>query len=298
MKNIIIGTRGSILALAQADIVIQKLKINFPEHNFSKKVIKTSGDINLSTSLQNDSLKRMFVKEIEAELLEGQIDIAVHSLKDMPSDMPDGLIIGAIPPRENPSDVFISKNNKKLAELPLGSVIATSSLRRKIQIENYRKDLKIVEIRGNIHTRLKKLEQTDIDGIILAGAGLKRVGLEDKITEYFNYDIILPAPGQGALCIQCREGNDFIKDIVFSINEPVTQKIVLAEREFSRIFDGGCKVPIAAYGEIKNGNLDLDGMFFYDDKIIRDKESGKLDDFMEVARRLSDKIKNRFYNTD
>jgi len=214
-KNIVIGSRGSILALAQANLVKNRLQENYPNLIFEIKEIITSGDKDLKSNWENSdiSLKSFFTKEIEQELLDGDIDIAVHSMKDMPAVSPKGLICGAIPDREDARDVLISKNGF-LVTLPQGAKIGTSSLRRVMNLKAIRPDFEIKHLRGNIHTRLKKLETEDYDAIILAAAGLKRTGMADKITEYLSGEAFPPAPAQGVLYIQCRENDEEIKSIV------------------------------------------------------------------------------------
>jgi len=232
-KNIVIGSRGSILALAQANLVKNNLEANYPELSFEIKEIVTSGDKDLKSNWENSdvSLKSFFTKEIEQELLDGDIDIAVHSMKDMPAVSPKGLICGAIPDREDPRDVLVSKNGF-LVTLPQGAKVGTSSLRRAMNLKAVRPDFEIKHLRGNIHTRLKKLEIEDYDAIVLAAAGLKRTGLADKITEYLNGEVFPPAPAQGVLYIQCREDDEEIKEILKSIHNEAVAKIVEIEREF------------------------------------------------------------------
>lgn len=292
-KKIIVGTRGSILALAQANIVTNKLKEFFPEYSYVLKTIRTSGDLNKKESLLDESLKNMFVKEIELELQEGKIDIAVHSMKDMPVEMPEGLCIGAIPKREDCRDVLISRSNIKFTDLPKGAVIGTSSLRRMKQLELLRGDIKVKEIRGNIETRIKKTKK-EYDAVILAAAGLKRIGLDNLITEYFDAHRMIPACGQGALCIQYRKDDEDIRKILQKINDTETSLIITAEREFIRILEGGCKVPIGVNGVIKDKKLLLQGIYFFKDRMFKDKIQGdKL--FPEkcastLAKRIKDKI--------
>ena len=259
-KKIIIGSRGSILALAQSEMIKEKLKKNFPELEFEIKKIVTSGDKDLVSNWNNSnaSLKSFFTKEIEIELLEGSIDLAVHSMKDMPILSPKGLICGAIPEREDQRDVLISKSGKTLMELPIGAIVGTSSLRRTMNLKNLRPDLVVKQLRGNIHTRLNKLQTEDYDAILLAAAGLKRVGLENEITEYLDPKTFLPAPAQGVLHIQCRENDEEIKNILKSIHREEVEKVVIIEREFSKIFDGGCHTPMGCYSEL---NGDIGGNF-------------------------------------
>ncbi|MCI5725674.1 hydroxymethylbilane synthase [Fusobacterium sp.] len=292
-KNIIIGSRGSILALAQAEKVQENLALVYPEYNFEIKVITTSGDKDLSSNWQNSdrSLKSFFTKEIEQELLDGQIDIAVHSMKDMPAISPKGLICGAIPEREDSRDVLVSKNNKFFPMLPKGAKVGTSSLRRAMNMKSVRPDLEIKHLRGNIHTRLRKLEEEDYDAIILAAAGLKRVGLTDRITEYLAGNIFPPAPAQGALYIQCRENDEFIRKILKCIHDEKTAKIVEIEREFSKIFDGGCHTPMGCFSKIEGDNIEFYAMYSDGEKTYKTMISEKISKGKEIAYLASEKIR-------
>lgn len=292
-KNIIIGSRGSILALAQAKKVQENLALVYPEYNFEIKVITTSGDKDLSSNWQNSdrSLKSFFTKEIEQELLDGQIDIAVHSMKDMPAISPKGLICGAIPEREDSRDVLVSKNNKFFPMLPKGAKVGTSSLRRAMNMKSVRPDLEIKHLRGNIHTRLRKLEEEDYDAIILAAAGLKRVGLTDRITEYLAGNIFPPAPAQGALYIQCRENDEFIREILKCIHDEKTAKIVEIEREFSKIFDGGCHTPMGCFSKIEGDNIEFYAMYSDGEKTYKTMISEKISKGKEIAYLASEKIR-------
>ncbi|MDD7410268.1 hydroxymethylbilane synthase [Fusobacterium gastrosuis] len=292
-KNIIIGSRGSILALAQAEKVQENLALVYPEYNFEIKVITTSGDKDLSSNWQNSdkSLKSFFTKEIEQELLDGQIDIAVHSMKDMPAISPKGLICGAIPEREDSRDVLVSKNNKFFPMLPKGAKVGTSSLRRAMNMKSVRPDLEIKHLRGNIHTRLRKLEEEDYDAIILAAAGLKRVGLTDRITEYLAGNIFPPAPAQGALYIQCRENDEFIREILKCIHDEKTAKIVEIEREFSKIFDGGCHTPMGCFSKIEGDNIEFYAMYSDGEKTYKTMISEKISKGKEIAYLASEKIR-------
>lgn len=294
----IIGTRGSALALAQTEIVKNLLKKKFPNYIFEIKKIVTTGDKDLSTKWgsQGVSIKNFFTKEIERDLLDEKIDFAVHSMKDMPSVIPQGLTFSGIPNRADNRDVFISKNGKKLMELAKNPVIGTSSLRRSECIKNLRPDAIIKPLRGNINTRLKKLEEENFDGIILAGAGLIRIGLSDKITEFFNIEDVVPAPAQGALCIEYRKNDNETKKILDEISNEIITKIVLAEREFSKIFDGGCHTPIGCSGKILENEenekyLELFGMYSFDGKIFKNKVKGKLDNSIELAQELAEILK-------
>ena len=293
-RHVVIGSRGSILALAQANLVKSSLEANYPDLTFEIKEIVTSGDKDLKSNWENSnaSLKSFFTKEIEQELLDGQIDIAVHSMKDMPAVSPKGLICGAIPDREDARDVLISKNGF-LVTLPQGAKIGTSSLRRVMNLKAIRPDFEIKHLRGNIHTRLKKLETEDYDAIILAAAGLKRVGLTDKISEYLNGEVFPPAPAQGVLYIQCRENDEEIKGILKSIHNEDIAKIVEIEREFSKIFDGGCHTPMGCYSQVDEDKIKFIGAYSHDGKQIRVVIEDDLAKGKEIAHMAAEEIKKK-----
>ena len=291
-RHVVIGSRGSILALAQANLVKNSLEANYPDLTFEIKEIVTSGDKDLKSNWENSnaSLKSFFTKEIEQELLDGQIDIAVHSMKDMPAVSPKGLICGAIPDREDARDVLISKNGF-LVTLPQGAKIGTSSLRRVMNLKAIRPDFEIKHLRGNIHTRLNKLETEDYDAIVLAAAGLKRVGLTDKISEYLNGEVFPPAPAQGVLYIQCRENDEEIKGILKSIHNEDIAKIVEIEREFSKIFDGGCHTPMGCYSQVDGDKIKFIGAYSHDGKQIRVVIEDDLAKGKEIAHMAAEEIK-------
>ncbi|WP_314320439.1 hydroxymethylbilane synthase [Fusobacterium pseudoperiodonticum] len=293
-KHVVIGSRGSILALAQANLVKSSLEANYPDLTFEIKEIVTSGDKDLKSNWENSnaSLKSFFTKEIEQELLDGQIDIAVHSMKDMPAVSPKGLICGAIPDREDARDVLISKNGF-LVTLPQGAKIGTSSLRRVMNLKAIRPDFEIKHLRGNIHTRLKKLETEDYDAIILAAAGLKRTGMADKITEYLSGEAFPPAPAQGVLYIQCRENDEEIKGILKSIHNEDIAKIVEIEREFSKIFDGGCHTPMGCYSQVDGDKIKFIGAYSHDGKQIRVVIEDDLAKGKEIAYMAAEEIKKK-----
>ena len=310
-NKIIIGTRGSILALAQAEKVKEMLIKKYDElrenENFCEiegfekkspleielKVIVTKGDKDLRdfTKIKGTTQKDLFVKEIEKEMLENKIDLAVHSLKDMPQNTPEGLLNACFPMREDNRDVLVSKNGKKLKELDENSVIGTGSIRREKELLNLRNDVKIKAIRGNIHTRLKKLDDGEYDAIVLAAAGLKRVGLEKRITEYFDTDSFMPAPGQGILCIQCRENDNKIRHLLKIINDDEVTIMCKAEREFSKIFDGGCHTPIGCSSVIEGNILKLKGMFNDNGIRIFKEIEGNRENPKETAQKLAEEIK-------
>ncbi len=295
MRKLIIGTRGSLLAVAQSEYIKRELEEKNENLYCEIKIIVTSGDKDLVSNWNNSdkSLKSFFTKEIEQELLDGTIDIAVHSMKDMPSISPKGLVCGAIPVREDNRDVLVTRKNIKFNELPAGSIIGTSSLRRTMGIKNLRMDLEIKQIRGNIHTRIKKLENGEYDAIVLAAAGLKRVGLESYITEYFQPDIFIPAPAQGALYIQCRENDEEIMNILGTIHDEKIANLVSVEREFSRIFDGGCHTPMGCSAKEKNGEIILIGNYFHENKEYKDCLVGKINEGMKIASELAQKIREK-----
>lgn len=261
MRKIIVGSRRSKLAMTQTKWVIKQLEEAGSPFQFEIKEIVTKGDQILDVTLSKVGGKGLFVKEIERALLTGTIDMAVHSMKDMPSSLPDGLMIGSIPKREDFRDVLISKEHQTLRDLKPGSIIGTSSLRRSAQILSARPDLEIKWIRGNIDTRLKKLEADEYDAIILAAAGLLRMGWNDEIvTEYLNQEICLPAVGQGALSIECREDDAELKEQLTKLNDEYTSQTVRAERAFLEKMEGGCQIPIAGYATMdEQGMIELTG---------------------------------------
>ena len=259
-KTLKIGTRGSKLALWQANWVKSALNDRHPSRSVELVIIKTKGDKILDVPLAKVGGKGLFVKEIEEALLDGRIDLAVHSMKDMPSDIPKGLCIGAIPERENPRDVLISKKNRPLSQLEPGARIGTSSLRRAAQLLHARSDLEILPLRGNLDTRLKKLETENLDAIVLAAAGVRRLGLENRITEFLDENVMLPAVGQGALCIEIRENDPEVATLVAKLEHRQTRTIVMGERAFLNRLEGGCQVPIAAHGKIADSRFTLCGL--------------------------------------
>lgn len=258
MRKIVVGSRKSNLALTQTNWVINELKANGVTNEFEVKKIVTKGDRILDVTLSKVGGKGLFVKEIEQAMYDREIDFAVHSMKDMPSLMPEGLIITSIPLREDHRDAFISKKNVSLSDLPAGSVVGTSSLRRSAQILAERPDVSIKWIRGNIETRLRKLNEEDYDAIVLAVSGLKRVGLsEELITEYLEPEVCVPAVGQGALAIECREDDHELHELLAKINDVYTTRTVTAERTFLHLLEGGCQVPIGGYAYLENDEIIL-----------------------------------------
>ena len=272
MKNdtIIIGTRASKLALWQAEYVKRRLEEKYPELSVALKKMTTKGDQILDAPLAKIGGKGLFTKELEDAMLEGEVDIAVHSLKDMPTEVPSGLIISAITKRFDVGDAIVSSKYEALADLPKGAKVGTSSLRRKAQLLHERSDLDIHDLRGNVGTRLDKLESENFDAVILAVAGLKRLGFGDRITEVIDQKIMLPAVGQGALAIETREDDKAIRARIDFLNDPSTVTAAKAERAFLSRVQGGCQVPVGVYAtEVKAGLhveaviASLDGMRLY-----------------------------------
>jgi hydroxymethylbilane synthase len=261
--KVTIGTRGSDLALWQSNWVRGELRRLDPSFAVETIIIKTTGDKILDSPLSKIGDKGLFTKEIEHALLEGSIDLAVHSLKDVPTNLADGLVIGAIMEREDVRDVFISHPKKRypsFSSVPQKGTIATGSLRRKCQLLSHRPDLTIVDIRGNLKTRRSKLEESDWDGMLLAKAGVTRLGWTSMISEILSPSVILPAVGQGALAIEIRKGDSRLAPIVGRLNHVATDQATAGERALLRFLEGGCQIPIGTFGRIESGEFVLDAM--------------------------------------
>ena len=259
MKRITIGTRGSQLALQQTAWVRERITERYPEILIEAVRIRTTGDMITDVPLAQVGGKGIFVKEIEEALQRGEIDLAVHSMKDVPTELPAGLHLGAITEREDPRDVLIARDGSRLADLPTGARLGTSALRRKAQLLRINPGWVIIPLRGNLDTRIKKLESEALDAVILAAAGVRRMGLEAAVTEYLPVDVMLPAVGQGALGIECRQEGKINEAIAF-LRHPQSTMAVEGERAFLRRLGGGCQVPIGALGEVREGILFLQGM--------------------------------------
>lgn len=272
-SSVRIGTRGSQLALQQANFIKSEIRRFFPERAVDLQIIKTTGDRITDRPLAMVGGKGLFVKEIETALLKKEIDLAVHSMKDMPGALPKGLEIGAIPKRENPFDVLISRRNAKLADYKKGAVIGTSSLRRASQIKHHRQDITIKTIRGNLDTRIKTLRSGEYDAIVLAAAGLRRLGQEDEITEYLDDSIMIPAVGQGALCIETRQYDDNMIQILDALNHEDTSVCVRGERAFLKQIEGSCHIPAACFGKFQENKVLLTAVVASEDgqKLIKEK---------------------------
>ncbi|AIF66983.1 porphobilinogen deaminase [Terribacillus saccharophilus] len=294
MRKIIVGSRKSNLALTQTKWVIEQLKQAGAPYEFEIKKIETKGDKILDVTLSKVGGKGLFVKEIEQAMYDEEIDMAVHSMKDMPSELPVGLTIASVPVREDYRDALISKNNVSLRELPEGAVVGTSSLRRASQILAIRPDIEIKPIRGNIDTRLKKLENEDFDAIVLAAAGLKRMGWGDEIvTEFLETDLCLPAIGQGALAIECRDTDMELIELLAKINDSYTQQTVAAERTFLYLMNGSCQVPIAGVAHMEEDDVVLTALIASVDGKQVYKEEVRGTDPQEVGKLAAEKMQEQ-----
>ncbi|MRG88207.1 hydroxymethylbilane synthase [Salinibacillus xinjiangensis] len=292
MRKIVIGSRRSNLALTQTEWVIEKLKgLNLP-YTFEVKKIMTKGDKILDVTLSKVGGKGLFVKEIEQAMYDKEVDLAVHSMKDMPSEMPDGLVIASIPEREDHRDAFISKDSQtKLKDLPEGAIVGTSSLRRAAQVLVQRPDVKIKSIRGNIETRMRKLKEEDYDAIVLAAAGLKRMDWpESMVTEFLEPDVCVPAVGQGALAIECREEDTELRELLEKINDEYTARTVTAERTFLHLLEGGCQVPIAGYAYLDGEEIVLTALIAKSDGSTVLHEVVRGTDPVEVGKEAADRM--------
>ena len=291
-KEIRIGTRASALALWQAEWVKSELEKKYPGMTVSLTKIKTTGDKILDVPLAQVGGKGLFVKEIEEAMLAHEIDIAVHSMKDVPTMFPDGLHLSCITKREDARDALLTRNNMKFKDLPQGATIGTSSLRRQAQLMSVRPDFKIAQLRGNVDTRLRKLKEGQFDAIILAAAGVRRLGLAENVSEYIDPSISLPAIGQGALGIECRVDDRELNDLIAFFNHQDTRTCVTGERALLRRLEGGCQVPIACYGQMVNGKLHLIGLVGSVDgkRIIKETIEGEADKAEKLGVTLAEKL--------
>ncbi|MDU1201841.1 MAG: hydroxymethylbilane synthase [Clostridiales bacterium] len=291
--KLVVGTRGSNLALVQTNWVVEQLKKNNPNIEFEIKIIKTKGDLIKDLPLDKIGDKGLFVKEIEKSLLDKEIDMAVHSMKDMPSYLPEGLKFAHSPRREDPRDALIFREGyKTLEDLPQGAKIGTGSKRRKYQLLKHRPDLEIVPIRGNIETRIKKIETKNLDGVVLAASGLRRAGLEEKIDYYIPTDIMLPAPAQGILALEIREDDKETEKIIDSIKDNITKVQIDAERGFLIGVNGSCHIPMGAYCEVDGEKITLTGLYGDGDgkKIVIQSKEGTLADAQKIGYELAKSV--------
>ncbi len=279
-KKLIVGSRGSKLALIQTNSLVEALGKAHPEYDFTVNIIKTEGDRDQTAGLDKIGGQGVFVKELEARLLDRSIDLAVHSLKDVPSQVQPGLEIGAVPLREDVRDALVSRSGETLARLPPGARVATGSPRRSVQLKAVRPDLEVAPIRGNVDTRIRKIKAGEAEAVLLASAGLIRMGMAEVITEYLSVEQFLPAVGQAALAVEVRAGEMEILDLLRSIEHLPTRQAVTAERSFLATLGGGCQAPIAASAIVVGDEIELDGMVAAPDGyiVMRDKVRGPASD--------------------
>jgi hydroxymethylbilane synthase len=292
MKSVVLGSRGSRLALTQTEMTITALKDAFPGLEAAIEVIHTKGDKILDVPLALVGGKGLFVKEIEEALLDGRCDMAVHSLKDVPAELPDGLILGAALIREVPFDALVSSRYGTVGDLPEGARVGTSSLRRACQIREIRPDVEAVSLRGNVETRLRKLVDEGLDAIILAAAGLRRLGLSDQIASLLSPPEFIPAVGQGIVVVECREDDTATRGLLAALEHHETRLAMRAEREFLAVMGGGCQVPLGAYATIDGATLLIQGMVGRPDgsQLLRHRVSGTVDSPEAAGRELAEHL--------
>ncbi len=288
-KIIRIGTRGSQLALYQANKVKSELEVKFPDLQFEIEIIKTKGDKILDVALSKIGDKGLFTKEIETALTDGIVDLAVHSLKDLPTVLPEGLILGGVLKRAEFRDALVSISGKKVADLDANDIIATSSLRRKAQLLKLNPNFKIVDIRGNVNTRLAKMEDGYCTAMIMAAAGLQRLGFDKYISEVIDEETIIPAVSQGIIAIETRENDGFIQSLVDQINDEDTNTTARAERIFLNVLQGGCQVPVGCYTKSTLTEFSICGFISMPDGtgVIQDTYTGKRSDAEQIAKKLA-----------
>ncbi len=291
-QTIRIGTRGSALALAQTRWVEARLAARHPQYCFELVIIKTTGDKLKDVPLAQVGGKGLFIKEIEEALLAGEVDLAIHSLKDMPADLPAGCVLGAVPQREDWRDAFLSSRYAALQEIPAGGQVGTGSLRRRVQILHHRSDLEVVPLRGNVDTRLRKMDTMGLDAIILAAAGLNRLGLSHLPRSLLSEEDMLPAIGQGALALEVRAQDQHTRELIAFLDDPPTRTAVRAERAFLARLEGGCMVPVAGFGRLESDSLMLEGLIsdLSGRRLLRDRISGPSSDADTLGRHLAERL--------
>jgi len=292
MQTVRIGTRGSKLALYQANRVKEELEIYFPEIVFEITIIKTKGDKILDVPLSKIGDKGLFTKELEVAMFDDEIDMAVHSLKDLPTTFPDGVKLGAVLKRGDVRDAVISSNNRKLSDLTPHDIIATSSLRRKAQLLRINKNFKIIEIRGNVNTRIRKMQEGYCDVMVMAAAGLQRLGMDEFITDLIDPNIIIPACGQGAIAIEIKDNNPFIENILSKVNDEETMITTAAERAFLKNLEGGCQIPVGSYSYIKDKIFHFTGFIssIGGSKYLNESAIVPVDQAIETATSIAKKL--------
>ncbi len=287
-QNMIIGTRQSLLALWQSNYIADCLRAKYTSCQVDLHKFVTKGDKILDVPLAKIGGKGLFTKELELALLEGKIDLAVHSLKDMPTQLPEGLTLAVITERANPQDALVSNTYTSFAQLPQGAVVGSSSLRRKAQLLAARPDLVIKDLRGNVDTRLRKLDDGEYDAIILAAAGLMRLGYEDRIKEILPMEVCLPAVGQGALAIECRADDVETLEMLAFLNDVPTAQATSGERAFLGLVEGGCQVPMGVHGIVTDGIIELQGVIASLDgkRVLKDSITGSAENSVELGKTL------------
>ena len=291
-RTLLIGTRGSRLARIQAETVREMLSSLHPDRAWLLREIRSEGDVRRQASLASIGGRGVFVKALEDKLLAGEIDLAVHSLKDMPTRLATGLKIGAVLPREDARDALVSRDGSTLDDLPTGAVVGSGSARRQAQLLAYRSDLVVQDVRGNVDTRLRKLSSGGYDALILAAAALIRLQRTSAISQWLPLTLMLPAVGQGALAVEVRESDEEVRALVQTLNHLPTERAVSAERAFLSALGGGCTVPVAAYAAVADGRLVLQAMVsnLNGKKVIRDSLSGSPLQAEDIGRRLADRM--------
>jgi len=291
-SDIVIGSRESDLAMWQAEWVAAALRRTQPSSRIRITGIRTKGDNILDVALAKIGDKGLFTKELELALLSGDIDLAVHSMKDLPTTLPQGLTIGAVCAREYPGDVLIAKDDRTLEKLKKGARVGTSSLRRRAQLLHYRPDLHMVDIRGNLPTRLRKFREMDLDAIVLAYAGIKRMGYENLVTQFIPFEVCLPAVGQGSIGIEIRDGDETVGSTVAPLDNMQSRVAIEAERAFMKRLEGGCQVPIGALGRVQDGVLTLEGCIadLHGKRAVRHALAGKPEEAVQLGVKLAEKL--------
>jgi len=291
-QEIVVGTRQSMLALWQARWVVERLGSLYPGVRFPIKTIRTQGDKILDVALAKIGDKGLFTKELEYAILQGEVRMAVHSMKDLPTAIPSELTLAAVCEREYPGDVLVCPSGLTLDKLPPGARVGTSSLRRAAQLLHYRPDLQIVSIRGNVNTRLSKIEEQRLDAVVLAYAGMARLGLADRITERIPFEICLPAVGQGSIGVEAKKSDEALLSMLQAIDHEPTRAAITAERAFLRRLEGGCQVPIAAYAACEDGRVRLSGLVASLDgrEVIRHSAEGLAADAQRIGIALAESM--------
>jgi hydroxymethylbilane synthase len=291
-KVLTVGTRGSALALKQTELVRSQLEKHWPDLEVRVVVIKTKGDKIRDVALSRIGDKGLFVKELEEALLERRIDLAVHSMKDVPVSLPPGLGIVCVSERADPRDVLVSAGGETLGQLPCGARLGTCSLRRKAQLRHHRPDLILHDLRGNVPTRLAKMRRLALDGVVLAAAALERLGLSSEITEYLPPSVCLPAVGQGAIGVEAREADEEVARLLHPLHHPPSAAAIAAERAFLAALGGGCQVPVAALGQLGDGRLHLEGMVASLDgkRLVRGSISGSPEEARHLGSALAEEL--------